>query len=155
MAISLSGSILSGWRIWIIFHGNVHETILIIRQLLTFLPQPQDDNYGVNQRRYLFYLFVNQLSANYTVNSRWSASAAVVQIICPTYPTLAFPGGRVPSLTCVMRLWVVEIITSQSWLLKNQKTWLKNRRKSWVLESVLIKFHILYLGMEGGGRDRS
>ena len=25
--------------------------------------------------------------------------------------------------------------------------------KSWVLGSVLIKFHILYLGMEGGGPD--
>ena len=63
--------------------------------------------------------------------------------------------AMVPSLTCVKRLWVVEIITSQSWLQNNQKTWLKNRRKSWVLESVLIKFHILELGMEGGGRDRS
>ena len=38
---------------------------------------------------------------------------------------------------------------------ENEKTWLKNRRKSWVLKSVLIKFHILELGMEGGGRDRS
>ena len=152
MAISLSGSILSGWRIWIIFHGNVHETILISRQLLTFLPQPQDDNYGVNQRRYLFYLFVNQLSANYTVDGPpLQQLSKYVQLVQHWH----YQVDVVPSLTCVMRLWVVEIITSQSWLQNNQKTWLKNRRKSWVLESVLIKFHILKLGMDGGGRDRS
>ena len=129
----------------------MHETILIIRQLLTFLPQPQDDNYGVNQWRYLFYLFVNQLSANYT------EEAAVVQI-CPTCPTLALSGGcgAVTDLCHEVmgcgNYYFAILAAKQT---ENEKTWLKNRRKSWVLESVLIKFHILELGMEGGGRDRS